>query len=144
MYDRVIIDMPDPHNEALNKLYSKEFYNMIAKRMSADGVVVTQSSSPFFTPEVFWCIENTLAAVFDDTLSYQIAIPSFGVWGFNMARKGSMLPTRFKFNVATKYLDEKVMQAAMIFSKDIQKRKTPINTIMEPKLYQLYLDDLKS
>ena len=25
LYDRVIIDMPDPHNEAINKLYSREF-----------------------------------------------------------------------------------------------------------------------
>ncbi|MEE9351464.1 MAG: polyamine aminopropyltransferase, partial [Thiotrichaceae bacterium] len=32
LYDRVIIDMPDPHNEAINKLYSKEFYTMIRRR----------------------------------------------------------------------------------------------------------------
>ena len=32
-YDRVIIDFPDPHNEALSKLYSKEFYNIVRKRM---------------------------------------------------------------------------------------------------------------
>ncbi|MCL4151691.1 UNVERIFIED_CONTAM: hypothetical protein GTU68_043170, partial [Idotea baltica] len=46
LYDRVIIDMPDPHNEAINKLYSREFYRMIRKRMSDEGFVVSQSSSP--------------------------------------------------------------------------------------------------
>ena len=49
-YDRIIIDFPDPHNEALSKLYSVEFYAMVRKIMADDGVLVTQSSSPFFSP----------------------------------------------------------------------------------------------
>lgn len=143
LYDRVIIDMPDPHNEAINKLYSKEFYTMIRRRMSADGLVVSQSSSPFFTRQTFWAIEKTFDAVFDDTLSYHITIPSFGVWGFNMARVNQVIPKDFTFDIDTKYLDAKTMQAAMVFGKDTQKVEVPVNTIMEPKLYQLYLDDLK-
>ncbi len=143
LYDRVIIDMPDPHNEAINKLYSKEFYTMIRKRMSPNGILVTQSSSPFFTHKTFWSIEKTLDAVFEDTLSYHVTIPSFGIWGFNMARMNTEIPTNFKFNVKTQFMDEPTMQAAMIFGKDTQKVEVPVNTIMEPKLYQLYLDDLK-
>ncbi len=144
LYDRVVIDMPDPHNEAINKLYSKEFYTMIRKRMSPQGLLVTQSSSPFFTHKTFWSIEKTLDAVFEDTLSYHVTIPSFGIWGFNMARLNAKIPKDFTFNnVATKFIDEPTMQAAMVFSKDIQKLDVPVNTIMEPKLYQLYLDDLK-
>ncbi len=143
LYDRVIIDMPDPHNEAINKLYSKEFYTMIRKRMSPNGILVTQSSSPFFTHKTFWSIEKTLDAVFEDTLSYHVTIPSFGIWGFNMARMNTEIPTNFKFDVKTQFMDEPTMQAAMIFGKDTQKVEVPVNTIMEPKLYQLYLDDLK-
>lgn len=143
LYDRVIIDMPDPHNEAINKLYSKEFYTMIRKRMSPEGVIVTQSSSPFFTHKTFWSIEKTLDAVFEDTLSYHVTIPSFGIWGFNIARINKGIPEDFKFGVKTKFMDESTMQAAMIFGKDIQKLDVPVNTIMEPKLYQLYLEDLK-
>ncbi len=143
LYDRVIIDMPDPHNEAINKLYSKEFYTMIRKRMSPTGIVVTQSSSPFFTHKTFWSIEKTLDKVFEDILSYHVTIPSFGIWGFNMARKNTEIPTNFKFDVRTKFMDEPTMQAAMVFGKDTQKVEVPVNTIMEPKLYQLYLEDLK-
>jgi spermidine synthase len=143
LYDRVIIDMPDPHNEAINKLYSKEFYTMIRKRMSPNGILVTQSSSPFFTHKTFWSIEKTLDAVFEDTLSYHVTIPSFGIWGFNMARMNAKIPTDFKFTIRTKFMDEPTMQAAMVFGKDTQKLDVPVNTIMEPKLYQLYLDDLK-
>ncbi|MEE9310753.1 MAG: polyamine aminopropyltransferase [Cocleimonas sp.] len=143
LYDRVIIDMPDPHNEAINKLYSKEFYTMIRKRMSPQGVLVTQSSSPFFTHKTFWSIEKTLDTVFEDTLSYHVTIPSFGIWGFNMARMNAKIPTDFKFGIKTKFMDEPTMQAAMVFGKDTQKVDVPVNTIMEPKLYHLYLEDLK-
>lgn len=142
-YDRVIIDMPDPHNEAINKLYSKEFYTMIRKRLADDGVVVTQSSSPFFTPRTYWSIEKTLDYVYDDTLSFHTSIPSFGIWGYHMARLGSDLPESFEFNVPTRFISESVMNAAMVFPEDIAKMDSPVNSIMEPKLYQLYLEDLK-
>jgi spermidine synthase len=143
LYDRVIIDMPDPHNEAINKLYSKEFYTMIRRRMADEGVVVSQSSSPFYTRQTFWCIEQTLAAVFDDTLSYQVTIPSFGIWGFNLARVNTALPENVAIDVETRFLDATIMRAATVFGKDISKVQAPVNTIMEPKLYQLYLSDLK-
>ena len=143
LYDRVIIDMPDPHNEAINKLYSREFYTMIRKRLSEQALVVSQSSSPFFTHKTFWGIEKTLDAVYDDTLSYHVTIPSFGIWGFNMARAGSEIPTNFRITVDTKYMNDDTMKAAMVFAKDTKKIDVPVNSIMEPKLYQLYLDDLK-
>lgn len=140
-YDRVIIDMPDPHNEALNKLYSREFYTMINRRLVDGAALVSQSSSPFFTRQTFWCIERTLAAVFSDTLSYHTALPSFGIWGFNLARKNQVLPTSFKIDVATRSLTDESMRAATVFSKDMSKLDGPINSIMEPKLYQLYIRD---
>ncbi len=143
LYDRVIIDMPDPHNEAINKLYSREFYTMIRRRMTPQGVLVTQSSSPFFTRKTFWCIEQTLASVFEHTLSYHNTIPSFGVWGFNMARNDAPLPRDYDFEIPTRYLDRAVMDAALIFGKDTQKLASPVNSILEPKLYQLYIEDLK-
>ncbi len=143
LYDRVIIDMPDPHNEAINKLYSREFYTMIRKRMSPNAVLVTQSSSPFFTRKTFWSIQHTLDAVFDHTLSYHVTIPSFGIWGFNLAQMKKPLPRDFHFTIPTRFMTDATMQAAMVFSKDIQKLEVPVNSIMEPRLYQLYIEDLK-
>lgn len=142
-YDRVIIDMPDPHNEAINKLYSKEFYTMIRKRMSSQAVVVTQSSSPFFTPRTYWSIERTLDHIFEDTLSFHTPIPSFGVWGFHLARKNKAIPSSFTIDVETRFINGDVMAAATVFPSDIAKIDVPVNSIMEPKLYQLYLKDLK-
>ena len=36
------------------------------------------------------------------------------------------------------------MGAALIFGKDMEKLESPVNSILEPKLYQLYIKDLKS
>ena len=142
-YDRVIIDMPDPHNEAINKLYSREFYTMIKRRMTPEGILVSQSSSPFFTRHVFWCIEQTLDHVFDNTLSYHTALPSFGIWGFNMARSNVEFPAEIEFNIETRALTQAGMQAARNFDKDIAKVETTVNSIMEPKPYHLYIEDLR-
>ncbi|MCK5726285.1 MAG: polyamine aminopropyltransferase [Thiotrichaceae bacterium] len=144
LYDRVIIDMPDPHNEAINKLYSKEFYTMIKRRMSTDGIIVTQSSSPFYTRRTFWCINSTLAHIFGDTQPYQVTIPSFGIWGFNMARVNqSLASVKYNFIKDTLFITPEIMQAAKIFGKDIAKLESKVNSIMEPKLYQYYIEDLK-
>ncbi len=143
MYDRVIIDMPDPHNEAINKLYSQEFYKMIARRMEPNGVLVTQSSSPFFTRNVYWSIESTLASVFDNTASYHTSLPSFGIWGFHMARNTKGFPIDWTFDIETQAITAETMQASTTFGKDIAQLDAPVNSIMEPKLYQLYIDDLK-
>lgn len=143
-YDRVIIDMPDPHSEVLNKLYSREFYRMIKRRMGKNGVIVTQSTSPFFTRKTFWGIEKTLGSVFTSTHSYHVTIPSFGIWGFNIATMLDQTPNKFDIRVKTKYLDNDIMKAAAIFGKDTSKIDMPINTIHEPKLYIYYIQDLNS
>jgi spermidine synthase len=141
-YDRVILDFPDPHNEAISKLYSIEFFNMLAQRMSENSALVTQSSSPFFSRRTFWSIRHTLAAVFPETDSFHITIPSFGLWGFNIASTQSGgglrgLPGDLKF------LNPERFAAAQVFGNDVDPVDNPIiNSIFEPKLYQIYLDDL--
>lgn len=144
LYDRVIIDFPDPHNEALSKLYSVEFYAMVAAIMSEDGTLVTQSSSPFFAPNSYWTTARTLEEIFPDVISYQMSIPSFGIWGFHMASKqpsGRLgeLPTDLRF------LTKDSFAAAQVFSQDLRPRKTPeVNSIFNPVIYQLYAQDVSN
>lgn len=142
LYDRVILDFPDPHNEAISKLYSVEFYTMLSRRMSPDGIVVTQSSSPFFARRTFWSVRETMDKVFGTTISYQLPIPAFGIWGFNMAKKTPDL-TRGAITVPTRYLTDAVFEASKTFGRDISRPegKLPVNTIFDPVLYHLYLRD---
>lgn len=140
-YNRVIIDLPDPHNEVLSKLYSVEFYKMIKRAITSPGYVVTQSSSPYFTPKVFWCIKNTLSHAGFKTLSYQVSLATFGQWGFSLASTDTSIPKKFVFNVETKFITSDVIKSAQAFGKDIIKHKNRlVNSIFEPIIYRLYLE----
>ena len=143
VYDRVIIDFPDPHNEAISKLYSVEFYALVKARMADDGVVVTQSSSPFFARRTYWSISETLEEVFPEVLNYQITIPSFGVWGYNMAfaKPGG---AHGEFPNGLTMISDKVFAAAKIFPCDISRMDgLTSNSIFDPSLYEEYIRDQK-
>ncbi len=141
-YDRIIIDFPDPHNEALSKLYSVEFYAMVKSILTDDGVLVTQSSSPFFSPHTYWTISGTLSEIFPQVVNYQMSIPSFGVWGYNLAAndpssKLGELPESLRF------LTPDVFEAAQVFSDDLlPKRELSINSIFDPGIYHEYSRDV--
>ena len=143
-YDRVIIDLPDPHNEALSKLYSKEFYNIVKKRMNVGAVLVTQSSSPFFVKRAFWSINRTLEHVFNNSTPYNISLPSFGIWGFNLVTLNNNIPENWTFEAKTRSISSASMKKSLIFEKDLLKVKVPINTIFKPKLYDLYATDISN
>ena len=148
-YDRVIIDMPDPHNEAISKLYSVEFYAMIARRMTDQAVLISQSSSPYFARSAFWCVGSTLDDIFPQTQALQVTTPSFGVWGFQMAvkTKGRLNDAVSSLNVKTRYWTPETMAAAKVFGKDIANpasdgKDAVVNSIFEPVIYHLYLKDI--
>jgi len=64
LFDGIIIDLPDPNNESLAKLYSAEFYRLVRRRLARDGLAVTQSTSPYAAPEAFWCVHRTMEEAF--------------------------------------------------------------------------------
>lgn len=139
-YDRIIIDLPDPHNESLSKLYSKTFYRKVRKCLSPEGYFVTQSSSPFATREAYWCIGRTITAAGMNPLSYHTMVPTFGVWGFHLgAANGETPPRTFPISVATKYLTPEVMSEAIAFGRDTEPlEECTINSMFQPILYDLY------
>jgi spermidine synthase len=87
-FDVVIIDFPDPSNYSLGKLYSLNFYSTIQQRLSTDAIIVVQTTSPYFAPKSFWCINKTVMQVFPQINAYHAYVPSFGEWGFTIAING--------------------------------------------------------
>lgn len=87
-YDVAIIDFPDPSNYSLGKLYSLNFYQTIQSILQPDAAIVVQTTSPYFAPKSFWCINKTVMAVFPQTDAYHAYVPSFGEWGFTIAING--------------------------------------------------------
>lgn len=143
LFDVIITDLPDPTNDNLSRLYSKEFYTLAKKRLSPNGVLVTQATSPFHTTSAFWCIESSLkAAGFANTYPYHAYVPSFGEWGFVMASNQTLDYNDVSFNeVDTKFLDKKTVPKLFSFEKDITMGEVPTNSLDNPVLLDFYLKD---
>ena len=144
-YDAIIIDLPDPNNEGLGKLYSRSFYRLVARSLTATGVMVTQATSPFYATAAFWCIHNTMAAATLSsaggkvhTLPYNANIPSFGQWGFVLGALNPLSPERIKFEVKTRHLTPALIPGLFVFPRDIGPRQTPINRLDNQVLVKLY------
>jgi len=149
-YDVVIVDLPDPSDPALGKLYSQEFYTMLRQSIAADGVIITQSTSPYFAREPFWCIHHTLEAVFPQVIPYHVNVPSFGDWGFNMAfatasEHSSLgaITTRLSKIIRnpaleTRFFTPNNSSACFSFDKDTNEIPTPVNTLENMALVGLY------
>jgi spermidine synthase len=85
MFDFAIVDFPDPTNYSLGKLYTTAFYRLLAKHITANGMIVVQSTSPMFAKQTYWTINATLKQAGLQTYPYHVYVPSFGEWGYVLA-----------------------------------------------------------
>ncbi|MEZ5668100.1 MAG: polyamine aminopropyltransferase [Alphaproteobacteria bacterium] len=149
LFDVVIVDLPDPHTLAVSKLYSIEFYADLAGRLAADGVLVTQASSPLYAREAFWCVHDTLAAAPNpyaapeagETLAtrpYHAYVPSFGEWGFVIAgarlRSGAHAP----LPAGLRFLTAESLPRLFDFPPDMAPVPVEPNSILDHTLVQYY------
>jgi spermidine synthase len=89
-FDVVVIDFPDPSNYSLGKLYSVSFYRALQNILTPNAIVVVQTTSPYFAPKSFWCINRTLQEILPKIDAYHAYVPSFGEWGFTIAAANPM------------------------------------------------------
>jgi spermidine synthase len=85
-FDIAIVDFPDPNNFALGKLYTTRFYNLLKAKLKPHSAVVVQTTSPLVARKSFWCIIKTLEAAGFTVKPYQTTVPSFGIWGYALAK----------------------------------------------------------
>ncbi len=139
IFDVIIIDLPDPHNPSLSKLYSRAFYQHAIDHLSFAGALVSQATSPYFARQAFWCIEQTLAAVPDlITHAYHSHVPSFGEWGFVLASRQKIEWSAQKLPAKLRYLTADSSQTMQQFPPDMQKIPVKINTLMNHALLDYY------
>ena len=100
-YNVVIIDFPDPSNYSLGKLYSVNFYQSLSKILEPNAVVVIQTTSPYFAPKSFWCINKTVKTSFSNTDAYHVYVPSFGEWGFTITSNNPS----YDFNIVNRKVE---------------------------------------
>lgn len=143
LYDVILVDLPDPNNDALNKLYTNVFYRLCGNHLTQDGVLAVQSTSPYYAKKAYWCVAKTLESegLFVD--SYHLQVPAFGDWGFHMAAKQE-LSDDYELSVETKYLSEENIPALFAFGKDEVDLDVQINSLSHPMLLQYYSEAVRN
>jgi len=87
-FDIIIIDLPDPIEEGpAYLLYTREFYQLVRERLTANGIISVQAGSASLNELLnLSAVNNTLKSVFPMVYPYQVDVPSFGgPWGFCLA-----------------------------------------------------------
>lgn len=137
-FDAVIVDLPDPDNPVLGRLYSQEFYGLVGRVLSNDGLMVVQSGSPYSTPTAFWRTVSTIAAAGYAVTPYHVDVPTFGDWGFTLARRGQIPPTPTvpKDVPPLRFLDQRVLDAATVFSGDVAPQQLEPSTLDHPRVVE--------
>lgn len=138
-FDVIIVDLPDPNNEALNKLYTNIFYRMCANHLTEHGILNVQSTSPYYASDAFWCITRTIESEGLNVMPFHLQVPAFGDWGFNMASK-EPLTQQHALPEDTRYLTEENLSALFVFGKDETAAEVAVNQLTKPVLIQYYND----
>jgi spermidine synthase len=150
-FDVIIIDLPDPNSPELVKLYSREVFGRVKSRLSQNGIVVIQSTSPYHAKEAYLTIGMTLRAAGLAVFPYHVNVPSFGEWGFYLGVQGNAVrEARLRekidklqqFGAPTVYASPEFFRASMVFPKGwLDSEKAGVNTISDPILLELYLHE---
>lgn len=146
-YDVILVDLPDPNNESLNKLYTKEFYSLVRNHLLPGGAMMVQSTSPVFATKVYWTISKTIASTGLHTENIHIDVPSFGNWGFVMASRNEISMEDLSIDVDTEFLTDDMLVGLTQFGKDTDSKimtksgdnfTLEPNTLIKPNLIRLY------
>ena len=141
MFDAAIIDFPDPSSFALGKLYSVPFYGMVKKHVAANGLVVVQSTSPFFAPNAYWTIEATLREVGMQTWPYHAYVPSFGEWGFILASAENKFTPPAAYRLPMRFLNGATTREMFSFPPDMPRRQMAPNRLNTQSLVHEFEQD---
>ncbi|WP_430791338.1 polyamine aminopropyltransferase [Virgibacillus flavescens] len=146
-YDVIIVDLPDPNNESLNKLYTKEFYSLIRNHLLPGGAAMVQSTSPVFATKVYWTISETIESTGMFVENLHVDVPSFGNWGFVMASRDEISIKDLSIEVETEFITDDMLTGLTQFGKDEdsnivneegKKFVLEPNTLIDPNLIRLY------
>lgn len=137
-FDSIIVDLPDPDTPALGRLYSTEFYALVARALAPGGLVAVQAGSPFSTATAYWRTVSTIRAAGYAVTPYHVHVPTFGDWGFALAQRAETAPTPTVPPDAPplRFLNQQVLAAAGVFSGDVAPRPVQPSTLDNPRIVE--------
>ncbi|MFW5704112.1 MAG: fused MFS/spermidine synthase [Patescibacteria group bacterium] len=129
LFDLILVDLPDPETPDLARLYTVEFYQAAQGRLQPGGILVTQATSPYMAPEAYWGIARTMEEVFPYVHSYQAALPSLRIWGWQLGTRKPFHPSDVQIDEKnTVWLTQEVWETSHIFGKSATDNR-PIDQI---------------
>lgn len=138
-FDAAIVDFPDPSSFPVSKLFTRHFYQLLRERLTPDAGVSVQCTSPLVARKSFWCIVRTLEAAGFAVRPYQCTVPSFGVWGFALARRDAFAaPARLPAGLALRFLDDATLAGLFSFPVDMGPVPVEINRLDNQVLVRYY------
>jgi spermidine synthase len=139
-FDFIVVDFPDPSNFSLGKLYTNAFYNLLKKSLKPNGVIVVQSTSPYYAKKSYWCVVNTLASVGLMTTPYHAYIPSFGDWGYVLATHESFQPA-IQYPTGLRFVNAETVNNMLSFPDDMKVKSKCINKLNNQILVHLFEEE---
>lgn len=141
MFDAAVIDFPDPSSFALGKLYSVPFYTLVKKHVAANGLIVVQSTSPFFAPHAYWSIDATLREAGFLTYPFHAYVPSFGEWGFILASPQQKYQPPAKYRLPMRFLNADTTREMFNFPPDMPRLPAEPNRLNNQSLVHVFEQD---
>ncbi len=120
-YDVILVDSTEPVGPAVN-LFTKGFYEGIAKALKDDGVFVAQTDNPWFQQDLIRNAYQDVSETFPITRLYTANIPTYpsGLWTFTLGSKtyDPLEVTEERFHeLDTKYYTNDIHRAAFALPK---------------------------
>ncbi|HEU4411428.1 MAG TPA: polyamine aminopropyltransferase [Polyangiaceae bacterium] len=138
-FDLVVVDFPDPNNLSLGKLYTTRFYRDAARHLAPGGALVVQATSPYYSRGSFWSVVTTIEAAGLFARPYHAFVPSFGEWGFVLARAEPFAPPRGpRLGGLSFAASEAAFAAFFHFPPDVSRVPAPVNRADDQALVRLY------
>jgi len=128
VYDVVVVDSTDPVG-AGTSLYEEAFYRNICRALTPNGVVTTQSESPFFDQDIVQDLYPKLKRVFPLVHMYLAPVPFYPgtCWSFAFCSKGIHPVDGLKRSkkltetIKTRYYDKQVHFGAFVLPACIRQ-----------------------
>lgn len=141
VFDAVIVDLPDPSNFGIGKLYSVPVFRLLSRCLAERGFAVIQSTSPYHAPHAFWTIDATLREAGFHTWPYHVHVPSFGEWGFIIAGRTDAFRPPGRYAVPTRFLDGPTTAAMFQFPPDMPRLQMSPNRLNTQPLVHRFAED---
>lgn len=142
-FDVILVDLPDPTNYSIGRLYSLEFYRNLGALLGPGGIMSVQSTAPYVSNKSFAMIGETLRAAGFAVRPYHAYVPSFGDWGFTLAARSAFgdldgLPQNLRYFTP----GEEARMA--VFPQDMQAKGMGVNRLDNQALVQLFISEWRA